>query len=200
MGNAMQAERRGEDSIPKLRESSPGIFEFGLGQTTKPRIRLVVFLLIIGFATAVCGPGIVLSFGDWYSFALFIGFYLLSSVLVFVVLYASSSYIIDTNTRSLTRSRFLLNRRFRTTTWILSDNDEFTVYLSPDEYGTDAAHRISVTTNGHDRHFCDIRLPIVTVSQDLENWLDDLAKQLRIGNAGYKSTWTFFKRRLTLRL
>jgi hypothetical protein len=189
----------GENSIPELRQSSPGIFEFGLYRDTKTRTRLLWFSVMIGFATVVAGPGIVLFFGEWYPFFLTTGFYLLWSSLALFALFKSSAYSIDTKARSLTRYRFLGSWNFQTSTWELTDDDEFTVYLSPDEHETGADHRIYLTTNGTDRYICSIHLPLAEASQDLNNWLDDLAKRLRIGNAGYESTKTYLKRRLKFR-
>jgi hypothetical protein len=186
----------GENSIPELRESSPGVFEFGLYQDTATRTRLFWFSLMIGFATVVAGPGIVSSSGDWYPFTLITGFYCVWSALAFVALFSSSAYSIDTNTRKLTVVRFICNRPVRRSTWRLCDDDEFTVYLSVDEHGTGADHRIYLTTNGIDRYVCDVHLPDVTPSQNLNDWLDDLAARLHIGNAGYGSNMTYFGRLL----
>ena len=189
----------GENSIPEVRESSPGVFEFGLYRETTTRTRLFWFSLMIGFATVVAGPGIVLSFGEWYPFSLFTGFYFVWSALVFVALFRSSAYSFDTEARSITRSRFLWNWRIQTSTWKLTDDDGFTVYLFSDEHGTGADHRIYLTTNGVDRYICNVHLPDATPCKDLNDWLDDLAARLHIGNAGYGSTKTYFRRLLTPR-
>jgi hypothetical protein len=45
-----------------------------------------------------------------------------------------------------------------------------------------------------------LHLPIATESKDLNDWLDDLAARLHIGNVGYGSTTTYLKRLLTPRL
>ena len=189
----------GENSIPELRESSLGVFEFGLYRDTTTRTRLFWFSLMAGFATVVAAPGIVLSFGNWYPFSLITGFYFVWCTLAFVALFKSSAYSIDARARSLTRYRFLANWKFQTSTWKLTDDDEFTVYLSKDEHGTGADHRIYLTTNGIDRYICNVHLPDATPCKDLNDWLDDLAARLHIGNAGYESTMTYLRRRLTPR-
>jgi hypothetical protein len=190
----------GENSIPELHETSCGVFEFGRYRDTTTRTRLFRFSLMIGLATVVAGPGIVLSFGEWYAFSLFTGFYMVWCTLAFVALFKSSAYFIDTNTRTLKRIRFLGNRPIQTSTWELTDSDEFTVYLSTDEHGTGADHRIFLMINGTDRFICNIHLPLATASPDLNSWLDDRARRLHIGNAGYGSTRTYLKRRLRFRL
>ena len=190
----------GENSVPTLHEMSSGVIEFRLYRDTSIRTRLVWFALLAGFASCVAGPGIVLSFGEWYPFGLILGFYFAWCTLAFFAIFLSSVICVDSRQRTLTRYRFLGDWQIQASVWKLTDEDEFTVYLSIDPNETGADHRVYLYSNGVDRHICNVHLPDVTPSNELMEWLDELAGRLQVRNTGYGSQRTFLKRWMTPRL
>ena len=189
----------GENEIPSVVEYSSGVYEFSLYRKTEFRTRLIAFSLFFGFASLLCIPGIVGTFGRWQIFSFILVFYVGVGISFFLLLFGHSEYEIDTNSNTIKRSYYVLKRQVTRRARQINNHDHFVVYLFRDGQNTGARHIVYANINGIDRQFVTIHLPITSRSDELIQWLDGFADMLEIAPAKYDSLWMYFGRLLTLR-
>ena len=189
----------GENEIPSTVERSSGVYEFSLYRETELRPRLIAFSLFFGFASLLCIPTIVVTFGRWHIFSLVLVFYAGAGIFLFLHSFGHSEYEIDTNSKTIKRSYYVLRRQVTRRVRTITKNDRFVVYILWNYRVPGAHHLVYANIGGVDRYFVDIHLPIISRSDELIQWLDAFAELLEIRPAKYNTLWTYYARLYTFR-